>query len=32
MAINGFRRTGITESIENAKDTVEKVDNPFKEV
>ena len=32
MAINGFRRAGITEATENAKDMVEKVENPFKEV
>ena len=32
MAINGFRGAGITESIDNAKDMVEKVENPFKEV
>ena len=31
-AINGFRSAGITEAIENAKDVVEKVENPFKEV
>ena len=32
MVINGFRSAGITEVIENAKDMVEKVENPFKEV
>ena len=32
MAINGFRSAGITEAIENVKDMVEKVENPFKEV
>ena len=32
MVINGFRNTGITEVIENAKDMVEKIENPFKEV
>ena len=32
MARNGFRRPGITEAIENAKDIVEKVENLFKEV
>ena len=32
MAINGFISAGITEAIENAKDMVEKVENPFKEV
>ena len=32
MAINGFRNAVITEAIENAKDIVEKVENPFKEV
>ena len=31
MAINGFRSAGVTEAIENAKDMVEKVENPFKE-
>ena len=29
MAINGFRSAGITEAIENAKDMVENVENPF---
>ena len=32
MTINGFRSLGITEAIENAKDIVEKLENPFKEV
>ena len=32
MAINGFRRAVITETIVNAKDMVEKAQNPFKEV
>ena len=32
MAINGFRSAWVTEAIENAKDMVEKVENPFKEV
>ena len=32
MAINGFRSAGIAEAIENVKDTVEKVENPVKEV
>ena len=32
MAINGFRSAGITEAIENLKDIVQKVENPFKEV
>ena len=32
MAINAFRSAGITETIENAKDMVEKGENPFKEV
>ena len=32
MAINGFRSAGITETIDNAKDMVEKDENPFKEV
>ena len=32
LAINVFRSAGITEVIENAKDIVEKVQNPFKEV
>ena len=32
MAINGFRSTGITEAIKNAKDMVEKVESHFKEV
>ena len=32
MTINGFRSAGITEAIENAKDMVEKAENPFKEV
>ena len=32
MAINGFRSTGITEAIENARDMAEKVENPFKEI
>ena len=32
MAINGFRSTGITDAIDNVKDMVEKVENPFKEV
>ena len=32
MAINGFRSAGITEATENAKDTVVKVEHPFKEV
>ena len=31
MAINGFRRAVITETIVNAKDMVEKAQNPFKE-
>ena len=29
MAINGFRSAGITKAIENAKDMVEKLENPF---
>ena len=32
MAVNGFRNARITESIENARDMVEKVENPFKGV
>ena len=32
MSVNGFRSAGITKAIENAKDMVEKVENPFKEV
>ena len=32
MAINDFRSEGITETIENVNDMVEKVENPFKEV
>ena len=32
MTINSFKSLGITETIENAKDMVEKVENPFKEV
>ena len=32
MAINGFRSAGITETIDNAKDMVEKDENPFQEV
>ena len=32
MVKNGFRSAGITDAIENAKDMVEKVENPFKEV
>ena len=32
MAVNGFRSVRITEAIENAKDIVEKVENPFKKV
>ena len=32
MAINGSRSAGITEAIEDAKDMVEKAENPFKEV
>ena len=32
MAISGYRSAGITQGIENAKDMVEKVENPFKEV
>ena len=32
MAINGFRSAGITEALENAKDMVEKNENPFKGV
>ena len=32
MAVNRFRSAGITETIENAKDIVEKVENPFKKV
>ena len=32
MVINGFRSPGTIEAIENAKDMVEKVENPFKEV
>ena len=32
MAINGFRSAGITKAIENAKDMVEKLENPFKAV
>ena len=32
MAINGFRSAGIAEAIENAKNMVEKVKDPFKEV
>ena len=31
MEINGFRIAGTTEAIENAKDMVEKIENPFKE-
>ena len=27
MAINGFRKAGITETIENARDMVKKVEN-----
>ena len=32
MAKNGFRNARITETTENAKDMVGKVENPFKEV
>ena len=32
MGINGFRSAGITEAIENTKNMVEKVEDPFKEV
>ena len=32
MAINGFRSAAITEAIENAKDMIGKIQNPFKEV
>ena len=32
MTINGFRSAGISEAIENRKDMVEKVENPFREV
>ena len=32
IAIHGFRSAGITDAIKNAKDMVEKVQNPFKEV
>ena len=32
MAINGFGSAGITEAIENAKDLMEKFENPFKEI
>ena len=32
MAIKRFRSAGITEATENAKDTEEKVEDPFKEV
>ena len=32
MTINGFRSAGITKAIENAKDMVEKLENPFKVV
>ena len=32
MVINGFRSSEITEAIEDAKDMLEKVENPFKEV
>ena len=32
MAISGFSSAGITGAIENAKDMVEKVENPFREV
>ena len=32
MTINGFRSADITEAIANAKDMVEKAENPFKEV
>ena len=32
MVINGFRSPGTIEAIENAKEMVEKVENPFKEV
>ena len=31
IAINGFRSAGITETVENPKDMVEKVENLFKE-
>ena len=31
MAVNGFRSARIAEAIENSKDMVEKVENPFKE-
>ena len=29
MAINGFRSAGITKAIQNAKDMVENLENPF---
>ena len=29
MAINGFRSAGITKAIDNAKDMVENLENPF---
>ena len=32
MEITGFTIAGTTEAIENAKDMVEKIENPFKEV
>ena len=32
VAKNGFRSAEITDAIENAKDMVGKVENPFKEV
>ena len=32
MTINGFRSAGISEAIEDGKDMVEKVENPFREV
>ena len=32
MEKNGFSSAGITETIENAKDMVEKIENPYKEV
>ena len=32
MAINSFRSARITEAIEDAKDMVEKIEKPFKEI
>ena len=32
IAINGLRRAEIAEALENAKNMVEKVENPLKEV